>query len=670
MQFDTKLRKDFKVEFNPHITEHYPEENKASIQSENENKFTLNISKIPSDSSSTKNKEKERYSYLNSPSRNKDEYNNSPLNRRNQYDYSPSKFKEQEVSSPSKNQDQTPSPQEPQTLSPQKPKELNNSFEELLKEAENADFVTSLYLYDQAIKKKPRYALACKISHLYKIKAYSELIDDVKNLLNMDKNNLKAAVVLAESMFEVGNVNNCIEICKDILNSDLQNIKIHNIWGDIIMEQEIYHDILNIYSKILNNDPKNMFVNGSRGHVLYLLNKVYLKEAMNSYDNQIKMYPQDFTAYLKKAKALQDEEKTQEAIQCFNKASDLVVKGTLKDNKWSLEGFKISLTPHEVSLIKFISEIRDIQQETQNQEKSALQLRILDLFMNQDKKSNLTYIKMSSDIEELKKKTIHQISMQNETQNHELSDLKKSFKNLELENIELYSYLKTFYWVILNIFQAFKSINKGKLNINFEVIEENDPFCIDVKNASYLVSEGTSDAPITGGGIPDILSIIDRISNSKRKAQVEAINKIILSKFGSEDDLSFYVAKLSLALTNAKELKQKYSTCSSPSNDHKKAYKRLSEMINKIKGNILLFIDLPNKGSFGVNQALQDVVLVMTYLCENTEAVIVRKDSLEKQIEAIVTFDVLEQMVENKAKNFDKFYNEKKREDCSFFGIL
>ena len=552
-------------------------------------------------------------------------------------------------------------------------------FSKLMKDAESSDPQLALELYDQAIEIKPDYAPAYfnKAFVLYKTKAYQEAIVAIQKGLKLDNNNTKSLLMLANCLYKIGDQEGCIRLCERIVKIEPNNVKGYLTLGKKLMRVGRFQLALEAFNKVIELDPKNMKAQGNKGCVLYMMNKDNITEVVNHYDKQLEMDPLNFKAHIKKGKLLEDAGKKEEALDCFNKASEIIPEGVVLDRTWSKGDTEINLNPDEVGLVNYVKDLKRISSSVVAEEykvqekelsnlKESLKLKIIRLF-GKRRTNTQVLSEVQKELEELKQKYYYLEAVVQDAGVTDLADIKRGFKELEEKDIELYTYCKTFYWTMINVFQAYKLMSTGLLQVNFEKIEVDDHFCTNLKKATSICSSITQGVPIIGTALCKILNIVDEISRLKKKQQIEALIKVIMFKFNTEDELSIKICKAALAFTQAKKKKILYPELFKKPEASKNGFKWLEGTICDIKERVLECVGVYNNDSYGSALALQDVTLVVSYLCNNAEAVIKRKDTLEKQIASIIKLDGFDLMLEGHELSAPK---EKKRDCCSFCGIF
>jgi len=370
-------------------------------------------------------------------------------------------------------------------------------------------------------------------------------------------------------------------------------------------------------------------------------------------------------------------------LDSFAKACEIIPQGSVLMKRWSSGDTEIGLNQKEVGLVKCVKELAKLpcpKSKSQNEKfinykkelfrrKKSLKLRVLRMFGNRQKQMDDSLSEVHQEIEDLKHSCEHLESIIHDSGIDDLAEIKRGFRALEEKDKELHAYCKTFYWTTVNVFQAYKLMSTGLLQVNFDKIEPHDHFCTHVKKATEMCSSIAQGVPIVGDAICKMLGIIDKISKMQKTEQINALVSIIQYKFTTEADISVAVCKAALIIAKAKEKKIMYPEFSKKPEASKKGFKWLENMINNIKHSIVPSVGVYCDNSHGAALALQDVTLVVSYLSSNAEAVIARKDPLEKQIESIIKLDGLDIMLEDHPLS-EPEPEKKKRDWCTFCGFF
>ncbi|HJD59250.1 MAG TPA: hypothetical protein LFW20_01010 [Rickettsia endosymbiont of Omalisus fontisbellaquei] len=231
------------------------------------------------------------------------------------------------------------------------------------------------------------------------------------------------------------------------------------------------------------------------------------------------------------------------------------------------------------------------------------------------------------------------------------AEIKKEFEALEKQSVELYAYCKTFYWTTLNLFSAYRNLNSNLIEGNIYTNETKGELLAAgvMKMVHYGNTVGSAVLiPFIGGTLSVLDTLIDDIYNAYKTNQFEnrvnSINSIIRSKCTIESDLEIIIGKVALAVTNKKEktiLSQQIPTNSKIKN----STDWIQTKLDVIRDKILPSINLHDKDSQAVKLALQDVTLLIAYLCKNHEEILNSCESLDSQMKSIISCDSLNQLL-------------------------
>ena len=236
---------------------------------------------------------------------------------------------------------------------------------------------------------------------------------------------------------------------------------------------------------------------------------------------------------------------------------------------------------------------------------------------------------------------------------YEKAQIKQAFETLEREQPELYTYSNTFYWTAVNLFGAYRHLSTGLItgNTDTEILVQGAR-----KAASYAISLAVSaacDIPIVGSvvGILDniISDIYGAVKQNKFDNKVNAINKVIIAKLGMEEDISLNVAKVALAITKAKEQEILHPAPTPKAKGIAAGINWIQDKLSAVHEKVLPTVKLHDTSNAGIQLALEDVTLLIAYLCTNHEAVVNEDKPLDQQITSIIQNKGLENLLTSAA---------------------
>lgn len=260
---------------------------------------------------------------------------------------------------------------------------------------------------------------------------------------------------------------------------------------------------------------------------------------------------------------------------------------------------------------------------------------------------------VQSDIEQLKKQSANHDSILQDSGTKDKAEIKNAFARIEQEDKELSDYLKTFYWVSINYFEAYRALSTGIIQGSIEESKKDKLILAGVSKAAECATELAKGLPLIGGLVGMVDKVIDsiygKIKQNRFENKVKAINKVIESKFGIEEDISINVAKLALKSLELRKEEIKHQSLQKlqdgeVSTKQTSAITWLKNKMVEIKSKF--FDTLQIHESKAAEIALEDVAMFLAYLYKNHEAITYKNTpSLDKQIESILTNGTFEPML-------------------------
>lgn len=234
--------------------------------------------------------------------------------------------------------------------------------------------------------------------------------------------------------------------------------------------------------------------------------------------------------------------------------------------------------------------------------------------------------------------------------------LKEKFDTLKTQNPKLYTYANTFYWTALNMFGAYRLLKSGIITPEKKGSESES---IIVEGVKKIVSAGVTVGkalPFVGGVFEYTDNAIDYVigwfKGKNTESKVNIINKILRAKFPFEDDISLVVARISLVMimnpNKIDYIQRNPSSTSSAQgqggNPLRNMYNRLCEFAENVKRTWWPGLK-EDEDSFVTSQAVQDVTLLIAYLCVNSEQILQEDSPFEIQMETLLTQDKFDKML-------------------------
>jgi len=235
--------------------------------------------------------------------------------------------------------------------------------------------------------------------------------------------------------------------------------------------------------------------------------------------------------------------------------------------------------------------------------------------------------------------------------------IKQKFAEFEKEAPQLHAYCTTFYWVVVNLFGAYRNLSTGLIEAR-EIETANDKLML--AGAKKLAEYGAALAKggLLGGAISLLDKVIDSVyTNYKQHIidnRINNINKVIEAKIGTVDDISLNVAMLAIAMVEAKRDAILHPAPTPPPGKLQAALKWIHDKIEAIKDKVIPSVVLHDLDDHGVQLALQDSTLLIAYLSKNANQIIENKHSLLKELESIVLSGSLEQLLIEAAPSHDE----------------
>ncbi len=273
-------------------------------------------------------------------------------------------------------------------------------------------------------------------------------------------------------------------------------------------------------------------------------------------------------------------------------------------------------------------------------------------FRRDGKLKNEQIVALQSELEVLKKQTAENTSVI-ATQEHMLSasgvkekaEIENRIHKLEEDHSgpEHLNYYHTFYWTTFNLFETYRILSTelvagdptNEASAREKAIKK-------VGNLTLKLGAMAAQAiPIAGGIVSGIIgevdkgidSIYDKVMETRLSNKTTAICEIIRHKFNLAEEISICISKIALDMVEAR--KGEIDTL--PIAEHKEGGRlhSIKQWVQKkahdIKQKILPSVEPHDINNHEVKIALQDVILLMSHLCINYEAIIGNRDSLDEQ---------------------------------------
>lgn len=318
-----------------------------------------------------------------------------------------------------------------------------------------------------------------------------------------------------------------------------------------------------------------------------------------------------------------------------NKAIDPRLASALKEHAKVTAGLVVQVGAHGEALEKHDGRIekleRMVQQLLRGQKLSEEQI------VEIERKLDAVELKAQEHQDRLDEH--HDVLQNSGTYNK--AAIKRGFEELEQKNPQLYAYCKTFYWTTLNLFAACKVLSSGMIkgDIDYNQSTTDQLLEVGVKKAIGYGAELTKSIPFVGGviGLLDSVKddIYDKVKENGLENKINSINKIIQTKFKSDEEISMAIGKAALNITGAKAQEILSPKQETPSKLQSKM-QWVQEKFEAVKDKILPSVELHDKDDYAAQLALKDVAALMAYLWKNHEAIVKDDRPLDEEFAAII----------------------------------
>ncbi len=217
---------------------------------------------------------------------------------------------------------------------------------------------------------------------------------------------------------------------------------------------------------------------------------------------------------------------------------------------------------------------------------------------------------------------------------------------------DLRLYCQTFYWTMMNLFNAYRALSSGVLQGDLTYGISTTKSLLK-SGANSAVNSGAKYAaqvlegiPLVGGVIGALTNIVNDVHSTVKKQKIandaNIIVRIFEQKFGIlEEDISLSLSKAALAITHARQEEiQAPPPVAVQEGAAKEAMKSakswLQEKMGKVQQKVLPVIEARDTQSYAVQLALKDGVAMTAYLLAHYKEIIENEDKLEVQMEILV----------------------------------
>lgn len=519
--------------------------------------------------------------------------------------------------------------------------------------------------------------------------------------IEKNKDYVDAYVHQGNALYSSGNYNGAINFFKKATEIENNYSDAYYGWGKALFALGENRGALEMFEKSIELNSDSPHAYNSAGVTAVAMDDKL--GAIAFFSKAIKLNPVYPLYYCNKGKVLDDMGEGEKALDCFNKAEELShsVKLGCGLSPGNIKYINRVLSEDRTILIERLKNLQEVTLKTQKiidemmQDSTGFE-HIVETFVTLkrsasdatseainglntgrggvSKQKSSVVLKEQLDIQHKEMESlleqVSQLRQQQSTYGHKLSEhedileasgarmraeVKEGFESLRETRPELYAYCKTFYWTAVNLFGAYRNLSTDTIhgNLRTEGSLKEEIFIAGAKKLASYGATITQGIPLLGGVLGAMDSLIDILYNAVREHKlsnkVNSINKVIQSKFGTEEDISLGVAKVALAMTCVKE--QEILDHSGSVNQSDNKVKRvtiwLQEKLEGIKQSILPSIELHDKNSPGVTLALVDVAIMFVYICKNPIAIVRNSRAIEDQLMSIVRYGELDHLMVN-----------------------
>ena len=571
--------------------------------------------------------------------------------------------------------------------------------------------------YDKSIALNPKYASVYngKGVALKDLNKTPEAIECYNKAIALDSNYTTAYFNKGNALKDFKKLSEAIECYDKAITINPKYTSAYSNKGITLADLGRLSEAIECYDKVISLDPNYASAYSNKGTALKDLKR--LPEAIECYNTAITIQPSNSLYYCNKGRTLNSLGQEVEALACFNKAFETSQSGNLNLTltEENLNYINQTLSKHRETLLKKAIELQNISVQTQElvdsldktnpvvnkviekftalkQAKNNITNQVVDNFDKKDgtkgaqSEANASMLK---EMEKMKKdyEALHQqVQDQNLTlQKHEqtlqeggvydAAEITMTLKKLADEDEELYLYYKIFYWTLANYLQAYRVASTGMVltNNRFGATEKDTHIEEGAKKAaSYLIEAGKG-LPIVGGVIESLDGLVDsyfdQFYDRKLDNKKNAINNIIKSKLNTEQELSTRISQAAIGIIECKK-----SDIQSPRPKETSRISKTTVWIGgkveavkkKLIGEALLSIE--DKDSPAAEMAVEDVVLLLIYLYDNSEQICKKTTRLDKVLIAVIKDKLMEKTVNNaEVKSPKQELDSKSCVTCSIF---
>ncbi|KAL4506438.1 hypothetical protein ABPG72_000009 [Tetrahymena utriculariae] len=252
---------------------------------------------------------------------------------------------------------------------------------------------------------------------------------------------------------------------------------------------------------------------------------------------------------------------------------------------------------------------------------------------------------------------------------------------LKNEGKNIFDYYQTFYWTTLNMFLTYNVLqnkvipNQQNLKIS-DLIQKNKTFInqeikpgIDQGEKNFQSMNKTINLNIFESINEVVQQITDLCQNQKQKKgrlnyldNIMSINQFIKGKNTLEKDLPLNLSQASVDLTKFRKNFIKYPN---PIYENNSIYKWIKEKVAQVQNDIFKKEELKGQNSNSVQLALQDAILLISYICMYSQQLIGIQDQIPKIFVDLIENNRTEALLYQSQQK--KVNSKEDSEKCSIF---
>lgn len=467
-----------------------------------------------------------------------------------------------------------------------------------------------------------------EISLSTNIKKISMLLDYIDKNRNLVKFNEKDR---DEFLLVLGRGDELLE--KHEKSEDPQSIC---MVGRIKYYQGKTEEALEIFNKLVIQNSQ--FSDGYNGKALIYSAQAKYEEALGQLDYAIAANPSNPLYDINKVRILLELGRNQEALDVLE---DIDIKVA---SRYIDKLFNSAQKALFIQLIETTKEYASHVVSTSSASKDLFAVRkIVESFNGEIQISHYQAEIFRSELESIKQTIV-------EAGIHQQAEIRRGFQEFS-ETPELITYCKTFYWTTINLFNAYSILSTNliignvskAISISDQMRDSNVEKSASAiaKVAMKLGVELSKSIPMVGGLVGSIDKVIESvykgILSKQLKNRVSIMNKIVQTKFITEDEMNKEVALISLDLTKLRHDRLlDVIECTSSEDKDTSDYTSFKSKISCVVEKFMNSTSMHDKSNNSTKIALEDVSMIFATLLHEHEKVIGDNVSLREYLQDIL----------------------------------